>query len=133
MCIGKAWMKEYKKFIYGQGIYKVNALNPLSFLGYGLLKAHILANLKDDNIFNNVIKDYAKYVGLDSEDGINMLKEAYKDDREKFAETLSEIATGSDPKSLLPGFVKYRKWSSDVFIPRHYCFTLLAIFNKPWQ
>ncbi|DAD54649.1 TPA: conserved hypothetical protein [Aquificae Joseph's Coat Spring virus] len=107
--VDTAWLKEYKKFIYGQGIYKINAFNPLTSFPYAVLKGHILSNLKDDNIFNNVIKDYAKYVGLDNETGINMLKEIYKDDREKFAETLSEIATGSDPKSLLPVFVKYSK------------------------
>jgi len=47
--------KEMRKMLYTEGMYKYNMLNPTFIATEALLRAHVLANVKNDEIFNNVI------------------------------------------------------------------------------
>ncbi|MBX0311261.1 MAG: hypothetical protein JHC31_05720, partial [Sulfurihydrogenibium sp.] len=125
--IKKEFNKEMKKMIYTEGMYRYNILNPVFVGTEALLRAHVLANVKNDEIFNNVIKDYAKLLGIKDKDVIEALKETYINRREELAEDLVDYITGLDARALQTLAIQYGKIGENIMPWYRFIFTPFSI------
>ncbi|MBX0312921.1 MAG: hypothetical protein JHC31_14355 [Sulfurihydrogenibium sp.] len=112
--VGNAWNKEMKKLIYGDGVYKYNFLNPTSSFTEGVVKAHLLANFKNEEKFEKVIEDYCRNLGITSTEFINEMKAFYKDRKEEFAEDIVNFISGLDGRVLQTFAVKGAKIGENI-------------------
>jgi LysM repeat protein/antitoxin component HigA of HigAB toxin-antitoxin module len=125
--VKKEFNKEMKKMIYTEGMYKYNILNP-TFVGTeALLRSHVVANVKNDEIFNNVINDYAKLLGIKDGDVIKSLKETYINRREEFAEDLVDYITGLDARALQTYAIEFGKIGENIMPWYRFIFTPFSI------
>ena len=128
--IKHVWNNEFKKMLYAEGLYKYNALN-LFYTGIEtILKSHILANLKDDKIFNNVILDYAKNLGIKDEKVIETLKATYKDNREALAEDIVNHISGLDAGALQAFAINWGRVGESIMPWYRFIFTPFAIATQ---
>jgi hypothetical protein len=112
--VGSAWNKEMKKLIYSEGIYKYNFLNPTTAFTEGIIKAHLLANFKNNETFEKAIEDYCRNLGITSTEFINEMKAFYKDRKEEFAEDLVNFISGLDGRVLQTFAVKGAKIGENI-------------------
>jgi antitoxin component HigA of HigAB toxin-antitoxin module len=119
--------KEMKKMIYSEGMYRYNILNPIFVGTEAILRAHVLANVKNDEIFNNVINDYAKLMGIKEADVIKALKETYEDRREAFADDLVDYITGLDARALHTYAIEFGKFGENIMPWYRFIFTPFSI------
>jgi ElaB/YqjD/DUF883 family membrane-anchored ribosome-binding protein len=119
--------KEMKKMVYTEGMYKLNLLNPVFVGTEALLRSHVLANVKNDEIFNNVIQDYARLLGIKDADVIKALKETYIDRREELAEDIVDYITGLDARALQTLAIQFGKVGESVMPWFRFIFTPFSI------
>jgi hypothetical protein len=125
--IKHVWNNEFKKMLYAEGLYKYNVLNPFYTGIETILKSHILANVKDDKIFNNVILDYAKSLGIKDEKVIETLKATYQDRREALAEDIVNYISGLDAGALQAFAIQFGKIGEAIMPWYRFIFTPFAI------
>jgi hypothetical protein len=125
--IKHVWNNEFKKMLYGEGLYKYNVLNPFYTGIETILKSHVLANLKNENIFNNVILDYAKTLGIKDEKIIETIKATYQDRREALAEDIINHITGLDAGALQAFAIEFGKIGENIMPWYRFIFTPFAI------
>jgi hypothetical protein len=119
--------KEMKKMIYTEGMYKFNLLNPVFVGTEALLRSHVLANVKNDETFNNVIQDYAKLLSIKDADVIKALKETYIDRREELAEDIVDYITGLDARALQTLAIQFGKVGESIMPWFRFIFTPFSI------
>jgi len=125
--LNNIFKKEMKKMIYTEGMYKYNLLNPVFVGTEALLRSHVLANVKNDETFNNVIQDYAKLLGIKDTDIINALKETYIDRREELAEDIVNYITGLDARALQTLAIQFGKIGESIMPWYRFIFTPFSI------
>jgi hypothetical protein len=108
-------------------MYRYNILNPIFVGTEAILRAHVLANVKNDEIFNNVINDYAKLMGIKEADVIKALKETYENRREAFADDLVDYITGLDARALHTYAIKFGKIGENLMPWYRFIFTPFSI------
>jgi hypothetical protein len=123
----RGFSKEMKKMIYTEGMYKYNILNPVFVGTEALLRSHVLANIKNDEKFENVILDYAKLMGIKDPDVIKALKETYIDRREELAEDIVDYITGLDARALQTFAIQFGKIGENVMPWYRFIFTPFSI------
>lgn len=134
--IKSVWNKEFKKMLYSEGLYKLNVLNPFYVGIETILKSHVLENLKDDKIFENVILDYSKLLGIKDNDVIAMLKNYYNERRDLLAEDIINYVSGLDVRALQTFAIKGHRlgesvmpWYRFIFAPFSIAFQIV----KNWK
>jgi hypothetical protein len=125
--IKNVWNKEFKKMLYADGLYKYNILNPFYTGIEAILKSHVLANVKHEETFNNVILDYAKSMGINDEKIIESIKAYYKDRREELAEDIINHISGLDAGALQAFALKFGKYGESIMPWYRFIFTPFAI------
>jgi len=119
--------KEMRKMLYTEGMYKYNMLNPTFIATEALLRAHVLANVKNDEIFNNVILDYAKRLGIQDADVIKALKATYINRREDLADDIVDYITGLDARALQTFAIEFGKIGENIMPWYRFVFTPFSI------
>jgi uncharacterized protein YoxC len=125
--IKHVWNKEFKKMLYAEGLYKYNILNPFYVAIETILKSHVLANLKDDKIFNNVILDYAKHIGIKDEKILESVKAYYQDRREELADNIINFISGLDARALQVWSIEFAKYGESIMPWYRFIFTPLSV------
>jgi len=122
--IKNVWNKEFRRMLFSEGLYKYNILNPFYVGVETILKSHVLANLKNDEIFNKVILDYAKHTGIQDEKILESIKAYYHDRRVELADDIVNYISGLDVGALQVWAVKFGKigemvmpWYRFIFTP----------------
>jgi hypothetical protein len=122
--IKNVWNREFRKMLYTEGLYKYNILNPFYVGIETILKSHVSANLKNDEIFNKVIIDYAKQIGINDEKILETVKAYYQDRREELADDIINYISGLDVGALQVWAIKFGKigeslmpWYRFIFTP----------------
>ncbi|MBX0311710.1 MAG: hypothetical protein JHC31_08020, partial [Sulfurihydrogenibium sp.] len=134
--IKNVWNKEFKKMLYSEGVYKYNIINPFYVGVETILKAHVLANLKNDEIFEKVIYDYAKTHGIKDEKIIESIKAYYSDRREEFADDIVNYISGLDVRALQTFAINFAKIGENIMPWYRFIFTPFSIATqtlKNWK
>jgi len=134
--IKNVWNKEFKRMLYSEGLYKYNVLNPFYVGVEAILKSHVLANLKNDEIFEKVIFDYAKIHGIKDEKVLESIKAYYNDRREEFAEDIVHYISGLDVRALQTFAINFGKIGENIMPWYRFIFTPFSIATqtlKNWK